>query len=123
MFFLTQQQKSWEGCGWLGLGIWLLHEPITVARGDMGVPLQLGSREELFPNGRRSKLIKKKMHLLVGSLLGWDLVLSPPQPDLLLFSHSQLSLGFPQLPTAPILHPWGPCPGQVSGQPSGRAAA
>ncbi|XP_047566385.1 TATA box-binding protein-associated factor RNA polymerase I subunit C isoform X4 [Lutra lutra] len=36
---------------------------------------------------------------------------------------ARLPLGFPQLPTAPLLHPRGPCPGQVSGQPPRGAAA
>ncbi|XP_025716240.2 TATA box-binding protein-associated factor RNA polymerase I subunit C isoform X2 [Callorhinus ursinus] len=36
---------------------------------------------------------------------------------------ARLPLGFPQLPTAPVLHHRGPCPGQVSGQPPGGAAA
>uniref|UniRef100_A0A8I3RYZ5 TATA-box binding protein associated factor, RNA polymerase I subunit C n=1 Tax=Canis lupus familiaris TaxID=9615 RepID=A0A8I3RYZ5_CANLF len=48
---------------------------------------------------------------------------NPGSPSQLFPLPHVLSLGFPQLPTAPILHPWGPCPGQVSGQPSGRAAA
>ncbi|XP_039744715.1 TATA box-binding protein-associated factor RNA polymerase I subunit C isoform X4 [Pteropus medius] len=36
---------------------------------------------------------------------------------------ARVSLGIPQPPTAPVLHPWGPDPRQVSGEPPGRAAA
>lgn len=60
VFFLRHQQKPWEGCGCHGLGVWLLHEPLTVAGGDRGPPLQQGTRVESFPKGRNSRLIKKK---------------------------------------------------------------
>lgn len=49
VFFLRHYPKPWERCGWRGLGVWLLHEPITVARGDLGPLLQQGIRWNRFP--------------------------------------------------------------------------
>ncbi|KAK2505478.1 hypothetical protein MC885_020328, partial [Smutsia gigantea] len=36
---------------------------------------------------------------------------------------ARVSLGLPQLPTTPVLHPRGPDPGHIRGEPPGRTAA
>nr|XP_025716240.1 TATA box-binding protein-associated factor RNA polymerase I subunit C isoform X3 [Callorhinus ursinus] len=87
--------------------------------------LAAGTRAESFPKGRNSRLIKKNASAGLASL---GMGPSPPLRHrhrliLLPFPRPQLPLGFPQLPTAPVLHHRGPCPGQVSGQPPGGAAA
>lgn len=83
---------------------------------------------ESFPKGRNSRLTKNKQTNAPAGLASLGMGPSPPLSHccrliLLPLPRPQLPLGFPQLPTAPLLHPRGPRPGQVSGQPPGGAAA